>query len=666
MKLSIKTKIITGSALVIFLSYLITAIVGTYLISSAVREQGQDKVRLDLNTAWEVYNNQLQLVYSVVKLASTHLSSHLRTDIPVTKTVSHDYLYLQKTMENFGLDFITLTDHRGTVIFRARNPQVKGDNQKHDSLIALALQKREVTATQIMSRSELEKEGRDLAERCYFKFIPIPQEKPTSRTEGHEGMVLKSAVPVSDRRGRVLAVLYGGVVLNRNYQIVDRVKDIVYRGERFMGKDLGTCTIFLGDYRIATNVKDAQGQRAVGTRISSEVYDQVLTKGLPWVGRAFVVTDWYMTAYEPIKDIEGKIVGMLYVGYPERPFIAFRNKILAFFAFLSFIGILLIVAVTGFMAQNIVSPLLAVVEATRKISSGDLSHRLQIERDDEIGELAHSFNVMTEDLEMKRERLEAAYQELLAADKHKTDFLSMISHELRTPLTSISATIALLLSGRTGAVNQVQREFLEISLAQADKLARLIADLLDLARIDAGGFDVRKEWAGLHDIIKKEIGSLKPRAAEKGIHLLVSLPEQLPSLWIDGGRAGQVISNLLTNAIKFTPPGGRITLKAEVRPREVLVSVQDNGRGLEAEYLPKVFERFYQADSSATRGAGGAGLGLAIAKYLVTEIHGGEIWVESPGLGRGSTFFFTLPISSPPAEVTLEEVKKDEAEDFDS
>lgn len=661
MKVSIKIKIILGSVCVILVSYLVTAIVGTYFISTTVREQGQDKVRLDLNTAWDVYNDQLLYLHTVVKLASIHLSTHLKAGGSIKEAARKDYPYLGKTMKDFGLDFLTLTDDEGTVIYRARNPVVRGDSQKRDRLVSLALQGKEIKATQVMSPLGLEKEGKDLAERCYFKLIPTPREKPTMRTEGQEGLVLKSAVPLEDGRGKVLAVLYGGIVLNRNYQIVDRVKDIVYRGERFMGKDIGTCTIFLGDWRISTNVKDNMGRRALGTRISAEVYDRVLIEGKPWVDRAFVVTDWYITAYEPIKDIDDKIIGMLYVGYPEAPFTAVRNKTISFFGFLSFLSILLVVVATGFIAQNIVSPLLALLGATRKISSGDFSHRLQIRRDDELGELANSFNQMAQELEVERERLEVAYKELVTADKHKDDFLSMVSHELRTPLTSVSATISLLLSGRTGPINQIQREFLEISLIQSEKLARLIADLLDLTSIDSGGLRVRKNFVNLLPIIQKEANSLRPKAAEKELHLLLSLPPDLPILWIDGGRVGQVISNLLTNAIKFTHPGGRITLNVAARPQDLLISVQDTGMGLEPAQLARVFERFYQADGGVTREVEGAGLGLAIAKYIVTEIHGGEIWAESPGPGRGSTFFFTLPFKKPTAlEVSPQEVSPDE------
>ena len=159
-------------------------------------------------------------------------------------------------------------------------------------------------------------------------------------------MVLKSAYPVIDFNGEVLGVLTGGVLLNCNYEIVDRIKNIVFKDGQYKGKAIGTATIFLGDLRISTNVMDREGNRAIGTRVSREVYEHVLGKGLPWIQRAFVVDDWYITAYEPIQDIQDKTVGILYVGMLESKYAMMKERLILLFFFFSMSGMLIALTVS--------------------------------------------------------------------------------------------------------------------------------------------------------------------------------------------------------------------------------------------------------------------------------------------------------------------------------
>ena len=166
-------------------------------------------------------------------------------------------------------------------------------------------------------------------------------------------MVLKSAYPVLDFNGEVLGVLTGGVLLSRNYEIVDRIKDIVFKDATYRGKEIGTSTIFMGDLRISTNVKDKEGKRAIGTRAMKEVTDQVYERGIPWVQRAFVVDDWYITAYEPIRDIEDKIVGMLYVGMLESKYAQLKERLILLFFLFSTVGMLIALTVSFSLSWKI-------------------------------------------------------------------------------------------------------------------------------------------------------------------------------------------------------------------------------------------------------------------------------------------------------------------------
>jgi two-component system NtrC family sensor kinase len=222
-----------------------------------------------------------------------------------------------------------------------------------DPFIKKGLEKRGISGTQVLSGEELLKEGEGLAQKSLLRLVPTPKAKPIEKVEETSGMVLRAAHPIIDFNGEVLGVLTGGVLLNRNYEIVDRIKNIVFKGAKYKGKEIGTATIFLGDLRISTNVIDKEGNRAIGTRAMKEVQEQVLEKGLPWIQRAFVVDDWYITAYEPIRDIQDKIIGILYVGMLESKYAVMKEKLILFFFLFSMSGMLIALAISFFLSYLI-------------------------------------------------------------------------------------------------------------------------------------------------------------------------------------------------------------------------------------------------------------------------------------------------------------------------
>ena len=227
-------------------------------------------------------------------------------------------------------------------------------------------------------------------------------------------------------------------------------------------------------------------------------------------------------------------------------------------------------------------------------------------------------------------------------DRMKSDFISIVSHELKTPLTSIKGFVRLLDAERVGPINEKQRHYLDIVARQTDSLTKLINDLLDLSRIEAGIIEVRKDEVNLRQVALDVLMQLDNLAQEKGISMRIDFPAELPPVTGDADRLGQVFMNLLHNAIKFTPPGGEVEIEAIEQDDHCLVRVKDTGIGISAQDLPKIFNKFYQVDSSSTRQQSGTGLGLAICRELVYA-HGGRMWAES-ARGKGTTFSFTLPL----------------------
>ena len=237
-------------------------------------------------------------------------------------------------------------------------------------------------------------------------------------------------------------------------------------------------------------------------------------------------------------------------------------------------------------------------------------------------------------------------QRLKELDKMKSDFVSNVSHELRTPLTAIKGSVDNMLDGITGSLNEKQARYLTRIKSNADRLARLISDLLDLSRIEAGKIDLRPTNLSLVALIKEVAESLRPVAADKLINLQVLSHDAGIKAWADRDKVTQVLMNLIGNAVKFTPQKGKVTVAVEKNGNEwVRISVADTGPGILPEEANKIFAKFYQIAQQSKEKTKGTGLGLAISKALV-EMHGGKIWVETAG-GQGSTFSFTLPARQP-------------------
>ena len=238
-----------------------------------------------------------------------------------------------------------------------------------------------------------------------------------------------------------------------------------------------------------------------------------------------------------------------------------------------------------------------------------------------------------------------AQEKLIELDQLKTDFVSTVSHELRTPLTIMGEYASIISDEIPGKLNPEQREYLSIIEGNIDRLSRIIEDLLDISRIEAEKLVLKREFVDLASVINDVVTQFKPEADEKKIELETVSPISLPAVYVDADRIRQVFTNLIGNAIKFTPRNGKITAEITDREKEVECRVADTGIGIAPENLDKVFTRFEQFDRMNGSGAKGTGLGLAITQALI-QLHHGRIWVESEP-NKGSNFIFTLPRYSP-------------------
>jgi two-component system sensor histidine kinase GlrK len=268
------------------------------------------------------------------------------------------------------------------------------------------------------------------------------------------------------------------------------------------------------------------------------------------------------------------------------------------------------------------------MDKTQEISKGVFECNLAIASPPEISKLAKAFNLMCD--------------RLREVDKMKSDFFSSMSHELRTPLTSIKEGINLLQDGVGGVTTDKQNKLLAILTAESNRLINLVNTFLDLSKMEAGMVTYTFEEGRLGPLIERVIMEMTPLVEARKISLEAKVSEELPLLKMDAERILQALRNLVGNAIKFTPPGGRITVSARLVNSEIEVAITDTGPGIPEENLTTIFEKFHQAPFKYSSQTKGTGLGLAIVKHIITS-HGGKVWAESQP-GQGSAFIFLLPV----------------------
>jgi signal transduction histidine kinase len=291
--------------------------------------------------------------------------------------------------------------------------------------------------------------------------------------------------------------------------------------------------------------------------------------------------------------------------------------------------------IVGFIVSRSISkPIKELRKATKEVEMGNFNVRTDIKTNDEIEELSHAFNNTT----MALSRMDEERKQI---DSAKTEFLSITSHELRSPMTPMKAQLQMLENEYFGKLTNEQKESLAIIIRNADRLDKIIADFLEISRIEAARLKFVFRQTDLKETVRETAEFMKSFANEKNIELVVNA-EEIPTIEVDPDRASQVLRNLIHNAIKFSDENSKVEVNASARKDHILFSVKDCGCGLTPENQIRVFEPFYQVEKTSCRKYGGTGLGLTICRGIV-ESQKGKIWVESKP-GKGCTFYFTVPL----------------------
>jgi len=637
--MKLQSRLVIGFLIATCLTGAVASVVGIQLINKTALDEVQRKVQQDINTANLVYRHNLErLEYQLqfIALRSPIHEAILTGNLQPLEDLR--VLIRSGTYQSSGhmaLDMLTLVDINGKVIYRAANPNAKGDVILWDSVVRACLkEKKPESSAIIMPYDVIVTQNPNLADRVKVAIVKTEKSIEIKEKVLTNGMVLRAAYPIMDKNRNLLGALVAGVLLNRDYSIVDTIKETVYRDERYKGRDMGFATIFLGGVRISTNVMNKKNQRAVGTIVSKEVYDRVIGQGKDWIGRAFVVNDWYISSYTPIWDIDNNIIGMLYTGILEAKYRDMRIKAMLIFLGITALGMVIAFFISFRLGQSIIRRIRILKQATDAISSGNLAYQLPPGRSSGFDMLDEAFNNMARSLKDRDDRLQKAFQRITSTERLASlgQMAAGVAHEINNPLGGILLYSNLVLEEMDP--DHASRKNMEKIIYQTERCKKIVQNLLDFARTPSGDMEPLR----VNKVILTSLNLIKDQSIFQGIDVKTDLMDNLPLVMGDLSRLEEVFLNLFINAVDAMEGRGKIKISSRISSTGMVkIYITDTGKGIDKSYLPHIFEPFFTTKEPGQ----GTGLGLSIT-YGIIQKHGGFIDVESEP-GKGTTFIITLP-----------------------
>jgi len=612
-------------------------------------EQLYFKVNTDLSVSHDIFLRiREQYKYDLELLGESFL---FRTALEVDNRAQLRAL-IEKIKIKSNFSYLHLLDSHGR--FHTVD-QIK--NARSSSALINAISGKTSVGIEIYSTADLINVSDELYKQAAIDLIEIPRARYSNQALENRGMMIRAFYPIKNTQGEVINILDGGVLLNGNHQFVDTIRDLVYGPGSLKEGSIGTVTVFLEDVRINTNVLLGFGERALGTRVSNEVRTQVLDHGNVWLDRAFVVNDWYISSYEPIIDVDGKRVGMLYAGYLESPYRIALQKALTvlILLFLSLMCLSALVAVRG--AKSIFKPLEVMTSVVSETTSGNTSSRIgEIKSRDELGELARGFDNMlnllqqrsdeiqqwgnqlehkvdertAELIEKNRElketivALRQTRQQLVVAEKMAAlgELTAGVAHEINNPTQVMLGNLDVLVTELGDAIKPVKHE-VDLVIKQVYRIQKIINNLLQYAR--PGEYAGYLSAVDVNAVIDDTISLIQHLDKTRNFDIQLAL-EATIEVQINPQELQQVLVNLLANAIHALPAfDGHVTVYSRNwEDKGVCIGVRDNGHGIAADALNRVFNPFY----STKKQGDGTGLGLSVSYGLIRH-YGGDITVSS-------------------------------------
>ncbi len=622
---------------VAFGSLAISRVIQDYLANATTQ-----RVNRDMNLAQAFYDSARRQVSAIA--VSIALDNELPTYLSQENISKDETLRLLERMiqnrivsnELEGTQFIGVfrPDGRlvaGRVLFAygVHRPVRRDMDWSSLPIVAAALRQGVLTSgTEIIPAEYLEPIG--LAEQAHIPLIETPRAAPQlfDPREGTAGLALTAVAPARGPSDEIIALIVVLQMFNRDFTLVDRIKQVA-------GVD--TATIFLGDWRVSTNVLTETGERAIGTRLSEEVAKVVLYEGQEYTGRAFVVKENFITRYSPLRDHANQIVGILYVGAREEAFLSLVHDFNRRVVLIAIVSILIAVALSLPVAHSITQPIISLVAASAKVAGGDMTVRVPEKGRGELRQLSEAFNRMVNELQTTEDEL------LHARNLASIGQLAAgVAHEINNPLGTIMLYSDIL--NREVPPDSTIKDDLQMISREAARCKEIVTALLNFARQSR----VMAQETDVNSVIRELARDLERLPLYESVVIVQKLEPNLPIIQADPTQLRQVLVNLANNAAEAMPNGGTLTFATSLDPAgdRVRISVEDTGIGIPPENIPKLFTPFF-----TTKPIGrGTGLGLAIT-YGIIKMHRGQITVQSE-VGKGTRFTVILPVRIAQAQPT--------------
>jgi len=642
---TIRGKLTVASVLPLVLILFLVALAASFLMNASIVDQTLKQIRNDLKAARVILEQEQLRINEAVRFTAQSL-----TLIGALQTGDREALkeLLRQTREQARLDILDIVGPGGEMLLQP------GDNTVSDftTLVTSSLSKGPVQGIAVLSEEQLELESPELARRARI-YRSSGGNHPLEK----RGMFLIAAVPLYNQAGDAIGSLYGGLMLNNNLHLVDRINELVYDKDEYAGISVGSATIFLGNLRIATTIRLENGERAIGTHISPQVAEAVFLRREIWHDRALVVNNWYLTAYEPINDIKGEVVGALYVGMLEMPFIALKKRAFGTLFGLTLLGCLLGSLLAGWFARDLSKPILALAKSAERIASGEREMSLPKAGNDEIGHLTAAFGDMTRALRKSDHELQELNRELEEKVARRTSQLEEkslqlietqekllrqeklaaigslatgVAHEINNPAAIIRGNVEILQMSL--AADASEREEAAEIMKQVERISRITQNLLNFSREQ----NIKPQPVDLPALLDEILEQLSHQVEISEITVSTHFAADLPAVEGDYERLQQVFTNILLNAAQAMEGKGTLHLSGSVHDDWIQIRIADSGPGMDKAIQKKIFNPFFTTKNTGT------GLGLSVS-YGIVRAHGGLISVSSPE-GHGAVFQVDLPL----------------------
>lgn len=631
----LQTSLVILFALVALITVGASALVTSKLIGDYLTEAQEKRVSRDMQLADAFYNIKLEKITSMARrLASVEwVTANL---IPASQGEGEAFRSVEEAVANeirsqslTSNYFVVIVDPKGdTVLGRTSDapgqasPTSAGNWVELPIVGAVLTEGNTLTGTEVIPAEFLTLLGLDQQAHITIVDTPKAAPEPFDLREGTAALALTAVAPVLDDQGGVLGAVMVGHQFNNDFTIVDRIKEVA-------GVD--TATIFFGDLRVSTNVRDERGERAVGTRVSQEVRDAVLVQGEGFTGPAYVVNENFITHYEPLYSHSGRIVGILYVGARQASFLELVHAFNARISLIALASILLATMIAIPISRSITRPIAQLAEANEKVARGDRTVTVPVEGTGELRILARSFNSMVE-------KLRTTEQQLIQSEKLASvgQLSAGVAHEINNPLGTILLYSDIM--QKELPTGDSRRDDLQMIIDEATRCKTIVSDLLNFARRN----DMLTQTTDVNALLEDTVEDIATQPVFEQVEITRHLDPALSSIQADAAQLREVFINIMTNAAEAMEGDGSLTITTEAAADDMIkIAFQDTGCGIPEENLSKIFTPFF-----TTKPIGkGTGLGLAIV-YGIIKMHRGQIYVDSE-VGVGTTFTVTLPVRSP-------------------